>query len=159
TVVDIVERGGDLAQQLARIGAQLGARRGEHRPVLRVDQLYPQALADDVDEELVLELTQRGVGLDDRLELALEVDQARAFTALGDRLRGGLGLALDARGRGVEIDRARAGGIAPAHLADLAREVLATALDDARAVAGAFAALHGELERVLEVVGDALEVA
>ena len=162
-----VERAPDRLQKFLGIGFERGTRLVEHRPVPLVHDLDSQAFGGDVHQQLVLELPEIGTRLDDRLELSLQVDQSRALLALKGLLR-----IVELRGsslaeilllvpalRRIEIDALVAFDVATLDLAHRSGEVFTAALDDARTVATARTALHRHLERILEKLGNALQIA
>src|SRR5476649_1114021 len=144
----IVQHRADLVQDVARVRLQLGLGQREHRAVLLVDDLDAQAFAGEVQQQLVLVLLEQRIGVDLGFDLFLQRLQTHGFFVFEGLLGGRQVIGpLDARVFGI------------AHLAVAPGQVLAAAGDHRRAVAAAGAALHGHLQRRLEVFGDAVQVA
>lgn len=59
-------------QYLSGIGLQGGAGHRKHRTVLLVDDLYPQSLAGDIQQQLLFELSQRGISFDGLFDFFLQ---------------------------------------------------------------------------------------
>ena len=126
----------DRSQQLAHVGLHDGAAAREHRALIAVDDLDAQAVGRHVEPDLRLERRQLGAVGQLAFERVLETLQPLELGAALRRLEG-----LQVDGLAVRLVVARL------HLATLAREIGAAALDDMRRVARAAAAHQRDLER------------
>ncbi|EGF31988.1 hypothetical protein IMCC9480_3081 [Oxalobacteraceae bacterium IMCC9480] len=148
----VVERKTDFAQDLFGVRLQIGFGRRKHRPVLLVDDLDAQAFAGDVEQQLVLEFIERRVRFDHGFDFSLQGLELAGLGFFEGLFKVGL--------RGLDVvGFFRRDGFAALDLTILAGQVLATALDDAGAVAGTRTATHRHQQRRLEIFGDTTETA
>ena len=153
-----VERTADLAQDHLGIRLQFGAARIEHRPVLLVDDLDAQPFGRHVHQQLILELPEHRIAFNQALDALLQLVQRRLLAALelfAQLLRFELFRFRLAHGRATLLRL----NVAVLDLAGTARQILAAAVQDARCVTGTAAAGHPDLERILEELGNPLEIA